>query len=145
MQNKEAIATLQQQIEGLRQDLALGHISKSEFGTERGKLLAQIDALDTRPNCMYSPEPKPGHFADPFGKLRGKLINNYNQARAELRTGGVYDESGCRVKFVEKELSAIYVRALGKVDKARSLPVLQRIQVDTANEVAAAMPFQKAA
>lgn len=51
------IKDLKAQIEGLRQDLALGVITKSEFGVERGKLLAQIDALDTRPNCTFSRDP----------------------------------------------------------------------------------------
>lgn len=57
--NKDEIQALRAQIEGLRQDLAFGVITKAEFGVERGKLLAQIEILDTRPNCTYSAWPEP--------------------------------------------------------------------------------------
>lgn len=145
MQNKEAIAALQQQIEGLRQDLALGHISKSEFGTERGKLLAQIDVLDTRPNCLYSPDPKPGHFADPSLQLRIKMLKDYNRQISELRVNGIKDHVGHRVYGSENMVRTILTRALAKTDKARSLEVLQYIASDTEAQLQAAMPFSKAA
>lgn len=141
MQNKEAIAALQQQIEGLRQDLALGVISKSEFGTERGKLLEQIDVLDTRPNCLYSAEPKPyPHIPSLFNSARTKAEQFFKDL-LKLKFRNPQD-----ARIIRREAT----RAILAIPKAETIQDLERIY-DTAQKavneakIDNLIPFDKAA
>ena len=146
MDNKAAIAALVEKLNGLSQDRALGDITTAEYWEQHQAISKQISKLrENQPSNFNSPIPEriPGEL--PFLRLREKLRNEYNQKRTEIRAGGIYDATGCRVKFVEKELNAIYARAHSKVVNARNIETLEHIETDTAKEVAKAMPFSKAA
>lgn len=146
MTTEKQIAALIDKLNGLSQDKALGDISREEYWQQHQAISKQISKLrEGQPSNFNSPLPERGNFESAFLQLRGKLLKRYNDARTEIRAGGIHDASGCRVKFVEKTVNAIYAQALSKVANARNIDTLEHIEAATLKAVADAMPFNKAA